>query len=194
MGFPAEKTRYTVAEYLELEAKSPTKNEFHDGEILAMAGGTFQSSRIAMNLAALLVTRLRGSKCAPLDDNMRVRIGNRPDYVYPDQSIVCGEPIFDADDTNQTTILNPSVVIEILSPSTEAYDRGEKFELYRQIESFREYVLVSQKGPSVETYFRQDDGSWRIGNAQGLDAVAKLASVGIGLPLAQIYEGVTFRP
>lgn len=120
MGLPPEKTRYTVQQYLELEAKSPTKNEFHDGEVLAMAGGTYQSSRIAMNLAALLVTRLRGSKCVPLDDNMRVRIGKQPDYVYPDQSIVCGEPVFDPNDSNQTTILNPKVVIEILSPSTRS--------------------------------------------------------------------------
>jgi len=190
MGLPLEQRRYTIAEYLELEEKSEVKNEFHDGEILAMAGGSYSQSRIIMNLGLAAGMRLKGSSCFMLESNMRVRVGKRLNYLYPDANIVCGKPEFDPDDIKQTTITNPRVIFEILSDSTERYDRGEKFSLYRDIDSMEDYVLVSQSTAMIETYSRQKDGAWRIAVYQGLAAVAKLPSVSIELPLAELYIGV----
>ena len=162
MEMPVEKHHYTIAEYLDLEEKSVGKNEFHDGEILAMAGGSYSHSLVAMNLIGELRNRLRGSPCRPLESNMRVRIGKRLNYVYPDSSIVCGKPQFDPDDRKQTTIINPRVIFEVLSESTELYDRREKFALYRDVESMEEYVLISQSKALIEVFSRQKDGAWQI--------------------------------
>lgn len=192
MGLPVEKHRYSIAEYLELEAKSVGKNEFHNGEILAMAGGTYKQSQIKTHLIVLLGTLLRGHRCGPLDSDMRVRIGNQVDYVYPDALILCGPPQFDPDDRKQTTILNPSVIFEVLSESTEAYDRGDKFSLYREIDSLQEYVLVSQDKPRIELYLRQPDRGWLFTHFDGLEAAAKLRSIEIELQLSEVYEGVSF--
>jgi Uma2 family endonuclease len=151
MGLPAEKRRYTIAEYLEMEEKAVDRHEFHDGEILAMSGGTYAHSRISTNLTIMIGNLLDGHPCHPLGSDMRVRIPGQRDYIYPDISVICGEPQFDPDDPKKTTVINPRVVIEVLPESTESYDRGAKFELYRQIPSLDEYVLVSQLQPQVET-------------------------------------------
>ncbi len=192
MTMPLERRLFTVAKYLAMEELARDKHEFHDGEILAMSGGTFEASRIAVNLVAVLVTRLRGSPCVPLESNMRVRIGRKLNYVYPDASIVCGPPAFDPDDRKRTTILNPRVVFEVLSESTEAYDRGRKFSLYREVESMEEYVLLSQAEPLIETFRRHSDGNWQITVNRGIDALAPLRSVNIDLPLAEVYAGIEF--
>lgn len=189
---PLEQRRYTVAEYLALEEKAARKSEFHDGEILAMSGGTFESSQIMLNLYGVLFARLRGRPCRALESNMRVRVGRQLDYVYPDASIVCGPPEFDPDDQKKTTILNPTVVFEVLSESTEAYDRGRKFAYYRLVESMREYVLVSQSEPLLETFRRHADGNWQITVHRGTGAVAPLTSVGIDLALSEIYDRIDF--
>ena len=138
MTMPAEKHRYTIAEYFALEEHATDRHEYHDGEILAMSGGTYRHSRINTNLLVAFGTRLRNSPCEPLDSNMRIRILGRASYVYPDISIVCGGPEFDVDDPNQTTITNPRIVVEVLSDSTERFDRGRKFDLYRQAPSLQE--------------------------------------------------------
>jgi len=190
MALPVEKRRYTIAEYLELEAKSQTKNEFHNGEILAMAGGSYSQSKIKTNLVATLHRLLRGRECSPLDSDMRVRTGPHANYVYPDALILCGEPEFDPEDRNHTTILNPKVIIEVLSDSTEAYDRGEKFSLYREIELLEEYVLVAQRSPRIEVFHRHPDGSWLFTHFSGIEAIAKIRCVGIELPLRDVYEGL----
>lgn len=189
---PLEQRRYTIAEYLALEEKAEYKSEFHDGEILAMSGGTYSSSRIMHNLNGVLFARLRGHRCHALESNMRIRIGRQLDYVYSDASIVCGPPEFDPDDRKKTTILNPTVVFEVLSESTESYDRGRKFALYRNVESMQEYVLISQSEPLIETFRRHADGNWQITAWRGLEAFAPLASVGIELPLRDVYDGVEF--
>ena len=194
MTMPLERRLFTVAEYLAMEELARDKHEFHEGEILAMSGGTFQASRIAINLGAVLVSRLRGKPCVPVESNMRVRIGRKLNYVYPDASIVCGPPAFDEDDRKQTTILNPRVVFEVLSESTEAYDRGRKFSLYREVESMEEYVLLSQGEPLIETFRRHSDGNWQITSHRGIEAIAPLASVRIELPLAEVYAGIEFPP
>lgn len=192
MALPAPTQRFTPQEYLRLEEAALDKHEFHAGEILAMSSGTYRQSRFSANLILEVGARLRGSPCFVLESNMRVRIAREDRYVYPDAMIVCGQPQFDPLDPKQTTIFNPKAVIEVLSESTEAYDRGAKFTAYRTLESLKEYVLVSQLGPTVETFFRQDDGNWLFSAWQGLDAVATLRSAAVELPLKDVYAGVTF--
>ena len=184
--------RFTAEEYLRREAKSLDKHEYHDGEILVMTGGTYRHSRISANTIRAAGNRLDGTPCFVLESNMRVSIPAENRYVYPDASIVCGEPAFDPLDKNQTTILNPRVVVEVSSDSTEGYDRGWKFRAYRTLTSFSEYVMISQIEPAIETYARREDGLWTIGSYQGLEAVARLLSIDIDLPLAEVYAGLSF--
>jgi Uma2 family endonuclease len=192
MGPPTQINKYTIQEYLEMEEKAVDKHEFHDGEILMMSGGTLRHSRIVMNTGATLHALLKGKPCFALDSNMRVRISDRWHYVYPDISVVCGAPIFDPDDAKKTTIINPRVVIEVLSESTELYDRGGKFDFYRQIPSLEEYVLVSQSQPMVETYLRQPkDSTWLFSPFKG--PTATLRSLQISMPFAEIYDGIDFE-
>lgn len=193
MGLPAEKRRYTIAEYLEMEEKAVDRHEYDNGEILMMSGGTYKHSRINMNFGGALVAALKGKPCHPLDSNMRVRIVRENRYVYPDISIVCGAPDFDVDDPKQTTITNPRVVIEVLSESTAAYDRGKKFEAYRAIPSLEMYVLVAQDEPLVETFRRGEEGTWILRAFKGLDARVNLECVGVNIPLADLYTGITFE-
>ncbi|MDB5297313.1 MAG: hypothetical protein JWO31_3296 [Phycisphaerales bacterium] len=193
MALPAEKRRYTVTEYLEREEKALDRHEFHDGEILAMSGGTYVHGQINSNVTRALGNRLGGTGCTVVGSDVRVRVGRDRHYVYPDQSVVCGSPAFDPADDKQTTILNPKVIFEVLSDSTEAYDRGDKFARYREVPSIIEYVLVSQREPMVETFRRGEDGTWRFFAAfAGWDAVARLPSIGIDLPLADVYAGIKF--
>ena len=194
MPLPAPQTeRFTVQEYLRREAKALDKHEFDDGEILVMSGGTYRHSRIAANVIMAAGNRLVGKPCFVLESNMRIAIPTENRYVYPDASIICGEPAFDPLDENQTTILNPRVVIEVSSDSTEGYDRTWKFSSYRTLESFAEYVVISQSAPEIETYAQREDGSWIIGSHKGLAAAAGLLSVGIDLPLAEVYAGLGFE-
>src|SRR6185437_2274484 len=140
---------FTIEEYLRGEEQSVVKHEFHEGEILEMTGGTYEHSLITANVVGEMRVRLKGSQCKVLESNMRVRVRPTPRYVYPDASVVCGPPQFDPQDPKRTTIINPRVIIEVLSESTEAYDRGEKFTRYREIATFEEYILVSQSSPMI---------------------------------------------
>ena len=191
--------RYTVEEYLELEGNTPEeKFEYRDGfvvamrEALAMAGGSLQHVIINTNLIGALANRLRDGPCRVYGNDLRVRIPRKALYTYPDVSVVCGEGQFDNHGRAGATLTNPTLIVEILSPSTELYDRGDKFALYREIPSLVEYVLVSQANPRVETFYHRDDGGWSFGPYEGLGAVAKLLSVAIELPLADAYDGVQF--
>jgi Uma2 family endonuclease len=192
MSMPAQEHRYTIAEYLAMEEQAVDRHEFHDGEIMAMSGGTYTHSRINTNLIGGLVQRLRGTPCEPLDSNMRIRIASRASFIYPDISIVCGGPKFDVDDPKRTTIINPRIVVEVLSDSTERYDRGKKFDLYREVTSLEEYVLVSQHETLVETFLRQPEGAWLFMPWKGLGAAMELRSVKLSIPLSEIYAGLTF--
>jgi Uma2 family endonuclease len=147
---------------------------------------------INTNLIAAVSRLLAGKPCRPLDSNMRVRISGKSSYVYPDISVVCGGPIFDADDPKQTTITNPRVVIEVLSESTESYDRGGKFNLYGSVVSLEEYLLVSQRRPLIETYLRQADGTWTFTSYEGMESSVLLRSLQISIPLAEVYADVSF--
>ena len=158
----------------------------------AMAGGTEKHAAICDNLLERVKSRLRGSKCRPYSSSLRVKIEATSNYVYPDLSIVCGERQFE--DDRHDTLLNPRAIVEVLSPSTERYDRGGEFRNYQLITSLEEYVLVSQDEPRVEKFLRQGDVGWLMTVASGLAVSIRLESVGCELSLADIYEDVTFGP
>lgn len=180
--------RMTRLEYLEFEEASEEKHEWHDGEVLAMSGGMFSHAVIATDANRAIGRRLEDGPCDVIDSNMRVWLDAARRYVYPDGLVYCGEPEFDETDGKRTTLLNPTVIIEVLSDSTKAYERGEKFAAYRAVPSLREYVLIEQDRPQVEVYFRHGDGSWRFDAYEGLDAVATLRSVNVDLPLREVYR------
>jgi Uma2 family endonuclease len=185
---------YTVAEYLRIERDAIDKHEYRDGEIIAMSGGTIAHSLITANITRELGNLLKGSPCRVYDSNLRVRIKRRQLYSYPDVSVICERPEIDPDDPSGETITNPRVVIEVLSPSTERYNRTKKFDRYRELDSFREYVLVSQDVARLETFYRQSDGTWALDVANGLDASIKLRAIEVSLPVAEIYAGVELPP
>lgn len=192
MALPAETQRTTLQAYLDLEETSDVRHEFHDGEVLAMSGGTYRHSLITANVVGELRQRLKGRPCRALESNMRVATRSTRRYVYPDASVVCGGPEFDPDDPRETTVVNPALIVEVLSESTEAYDRGEKFNHYRRIPALNEYVLAAQDRPLVESFLRQQDGTWSLATFEGADATAELRSLKLSIPLAEIYAGVEF--
>lgn len=195
MGLPqAIPSHYTPEEYLRLEYDAQERHQYYRGEIFAMAGGSPEHSLIIANVGRELGNRLRGKPCRVYESNLRVRIPRTTLYTYPDIPVICGELRFDPLDTRKQTVLNPSLLVEALSPGTEGWDRGGKFESYQSIESLNEYVLVSCQTPRIETYLRQPDGRWLYTPHAGLDAIARLASLAIDLPLAEAYAGVTFPP
>src|SRR2546426_11011230 len=163
MALPETLHRLTEAEYLELERAAEFKSEFFEGEMFAMAGGTPQHSLIGTNLARELGNRLAGGRCLAYNGDLRIKIEATGLCTYPDLSVICG-PLRFAEGTNDT-VVNPTMVVEVLSDSTEAYDRGKKFEHYRQIPTLQAYLLVSQKEPRIEQFTRQPDGRWVLSDA-----------------------------
>jgi len=175
-------------EYLARERESEIRHEYFRGEMFAMSGGTRPHSLIVGNLRAELRAALR-RRCEVHGGEMRIKVSSTGLYTYPDASVICGEPRLE--DGRQDTLLNPIVVMEVLSPSTEAYDRGDKFGHYRKIETLREYVLVSQDRALVERFVRQGD-AWLLTEFDGLEASLRLDSIGCEIPLQSIYELVEF--
>jgi Uma2 family endonuclease len=194
MAVPAEKPCHSIEDYLRIERDSLDKHEFHDGEILAMSGGSPMHSLIASNVMRHIGNRLGNKRCRAFESNLRIRIGDQPRYVYADGSVICGPLAFDPADAKRETVTNPILVAEVLSPSTELYDRSRKFDLYRQIPSLEEYVLVAQHAPLVEVFSRGPDGTWIFWPYSGLKATAKLKSIDVSIALSEIYEGVEFPP
>ena len=182
--------RLSPEKYLEIERKAQVKSEYYAGEMFAMAGATYRHNLITFNIGGELRTRLRGRNCRVTGTDMRVCTGPEGLYSYPDIIVICDEPRFL--DNQFDTLLNPVMIVEILSPSTKDYDRGSKFELYRMIESLRDYLLVAQDRPHVEHYARQPDSRWLLADANGLPAAVAVSSLGIELPLAEIYSLVNF--
>ncbi len=182
--------RYTYDEYLVRERVADTKSEYLGGQIFAMAGGSPKHNSIGVNLVASLKNRLRGSLCRPFNSDQRIRISASGLATYPDVSIICGELQLDAQDAD--AIVNPRVIFEVLSKSTEGYDRGKKFDFFRQIDSLSEYVLVSQEDSQVECFTRQSDGNWLLSITKGLSGALRLSTVLVELPLVEIYEDIVF--
>lgn len=183
----AEHIRLSEEEYLTFERASPIRHEYADGEIFAMPGGTFEHSALAANMLGELGNALAGRGCQVLTSDMRVKIPNASRYVYPDASVVCARPVFV--DDQRDTLLNPCLVVEVLSDSTEGYDRGDKFAHYRGIPSLSEYLLASQKEPRIEVFTRQGDGSWVL-RIYGPGERASLSSIGCSLEVDRVYAGL----
>jgi Uma2 family endonuclease len=182
--------KLTAEQYLEIERKAQFKSEFYRGEMFAMSGASREHNLIANNIGGEARSRLRGSPCEVYSSDMRVRVDRTGLYVYPDVVVACGEPRFV--DEHVDTLVNPRVLFEILSDSTEKYDRSTKMSHYMRIDSLQEYVLVSQTTPRVEVYRRSTDGQWIYREARDLIASVALESVGITLPLSEIYLRVEF--
>jgi Uma2 family endonuclease len=185
----------TEEQYLAVERPAEFKSELLDGVMYAMSGGSMRHSYLAVNLLAELRAMLRSSECKAFNSDLRVRVSARM-YAYPDVSVVCGKPLL-ADD-HQDVLLNPVIIVEVLSPSTEQYDRGMKFQLYRTIESLREYILVDQDVEQdkvlIEQYIRQDANTWTLHDHPTLEDELKMDSIGVSLPLRLIYDRVDLLP
>ena len=180
---------FTPEEYLALEAEAEYKSQYFAGEIFAMAGVQPSHDKININLIMALHQRFRGQTCHVFTSAMRVRAADDL-YTYPDVTALCGEPKFTATGKQPPSLLNPRVVFEVLSPSTEAFDRGIKFARYRRLETLTDYVLVSTDQRRVEHHRLRDDGVWDYEDLGDPDELLRLTSVGCELPLAEIYERV----
>jgi len=180
-------THYTAEEYLTLERSAAYKSEFHDGQIYAMTGASREHNLVSGNIYRELSLQLKKRPCEAYINDMRVKAVEANSYHYPDIAVVCGTPQFE--DAQVDTLLNPTVLIEVLSPSTEAYDRGGKFAHYRKISTLREYLLVSQDQPSIERYKRQGD-VWILTEAVGREASVPLESIDCVLSLREVYDKV----
>jgi Uma2 family endonuclease len=179
----------TPEAYLAFErAQLDAKHEFLDGDIIAMAGASRQHNRIVTNLVVSLGSQLRGRPCDVYSSDMRVKILTTGLYTYPDVIAMCHDPQFE--DEALDTLLNPSVIIEVLSPSTEAYDRGIKFAHYRSIDAMQIYILIAQDKPQVEIFRRQGKRDWLLSVVEGLDPRVSLETIGCELALAEVYERV----
>ncbi|HEY4002221.1 MAG TPA: Uma2 family endonuclease [Candidatus Xenobia bacterium] len=185
--------RFTSDEYLTLERSAESKSEWIDGEIFAMGGGTPDHSTIKTNIAGELHRQLKGTGCRVYDSDMKVRVVSRRAamrglFTYPDVTVVCGEPQFH--DTYGDILVNPKVLFEVLSPSTNDYDRGQKRLRYQAIPSLSDYCIVAQSGPRVEHWLRSPDGTWAVTPVSGLGGSLVLASIDCGLPLSDIYDRI----
>lgn len=182
----------TLSEYLHQETRTGTKHEYYRGEIFAMVGETPRHALIATNFLRESSEALKGKPCVAYNGDLRIKADQSGLYTYPDASIICGQLVLDSELSN--TVLNPTVVVEVLSESTEKYDRGQKSSHYRLISSLKQLVLISQERPLVECLTRHDSGGWLLTDYRGLEPTLALGSVGISIPLAEIYRNVQFDP
>ena len=187
MSSQAQK-RYTAEEYLALERQAQYKSEYCAGEIFAMAGASRWHNLIVANVIGELRLQLKGRPCTTYPSDMRVKISPTGLYTYPDVTVVCGEAQFE--DTRQDTLLNPTLIVEVLSESTEAYDRGGKFAHYRKLPTLLEYVLITQTKPHIEHYIRQPDHRWLLEEAEGLHSTVHFPAIDCHLSLAEAYDKV----
>jgi Uma2 family endonuclease len=177
-------------EYLEREACAERKHEYFHGKIYAMAGATEEHNLISVNVAGELRQQFKGRLCRAYSTNMRVLVSKTRLYTYPDVIAVCGEPRFT--NPQRTALLNPTVIVEVLSASTESYDRGEKFDHYRTLESLTDYLLIAQDKMRLEHYVRQPDDRWMLTVVSDPQGVLEIESIGCTLRLVDVYEKVEF--
>jgi Uma2 family endonuclease len=185
----AEPNQLSVQEYLRLERLAETKNEYLDGQMVAMTGASLRHNLIVVNLHRELGNQLKHRPSELFSSGLRLQIPSANVYTYPDASVVCGNPI--VEDEYADTLLNPTLVIEVLSPSTEAYNRGKKLRWYQSLDSLSEILLISQDVPVIEQLVRQG-GDWIFRTAEGLEAVLPLPSIQAELALAEVYHKVSF--
>jgi len=193
MTLPQKAHYHTPEEYLAFERAAETKHEYLDGQIYAMAGGSPQHNQICFNLAGEIHPQLKGTSCIGYTSDQKIRTDPMDLFSYPDLTIVCGKPIFH--DKHNDVILNPKVIIEVLSPRTEDYDRSEKLTRYQAIKSVADYILISQTRPSVEHFVRQKGKrQWLFTIETEMTAEILIASINCKLKLADIYDRVVFPP
>jgi Uma2 family endonuclease len=181
------KTIFTPEEYLKFEKEVQEKNEFYKGEIFAMSGASPRHNVIFSNLFGELVTKLKGSPCKPYGSDLRIHIPENSLFTYPDISIICGDII--TSELDDDTAIRPVILVEILSPSTRNYDRGDKFKLYRDISSLKEYVLIDSESILAEVYSLNEKGHWELIEYKSPADTLMLHSMQISIPLKDIYEG-----
>jgi Uma2 family endonuclease len=190
------KTKLTMEEYLQWEKTQQEKHEFYRGEIftmeghgnaLAMSGASHRHNKIFSNLFVCLGILLKGKSCQPYGSDMRIHIPENTLYTYPDITIICGD--FISSDIDEDTVLQPTVIIEILSPSTKNYDRGEKFTLYRDIPVLKEYIMIDTAAIRIEAFRINDRGHWELEEYKSVEGILRIPSVDVSLPVADIYEG-----
>jgi len=183
--------RLTPEQYLEIErAAQDVRSEYYNGRMYAMSGGTYPHAIVIGNLARELGNALKKGPCVVTTSDMRIRVNKTGLYTYPDIVVLCDPPQYG--DGRRDTVLNPALIVEVLSPSTEAYDRGFKFAQYRALESLQEYVLVSQSEPRVEIFRRQSSGDWLLSESAGPESTCQFDSVSCTIALKDIYDKVTF--
>ncbi|MEK6287135.1 MAG: Uma2 family endonuclease [Acidobacteriota bacterium] len=185
------KRKYTLEEYFDLELSTNERFEYWNGEVFSMSGGSEEHDQIEGNTYLTLRLALRGRECRVFTANMRIKVPSLPPYRYGDVSALCGQPIFEKIG-GVDALTNPLLIIEVLSDSTEAYDRGDKFTHYKSIPSLREYLLIAQHRPHITHYAKNEDGSWSYSEINDLSASIHLSSVDCVLELTSVYEGVTF--
>ena len=198
MALPDTLPSFTPDEYLAFERGTESKHEYLDGLIYAMAGASPEHSTLCVNVSEIITRQLRGTPCRPFSADMKIRCltstsptrGKRGLFAYPDFIVVCGEPVFH--DVQQDVLINPTLIVEVLSPSTEADDRGEKFLRYQELVSFTDYLLVAQRYPCLEHFAKQADGQWLVTIETSLAGSISIASINCRLPLAEVYEWVRF--
>lgn len=198
MALPKEQLLYTVEQYLEMERAAEERSEFIDGHVYKMAGESLSHSRICINLAIIVGNQLRGKPCEALSPNMKVRSGpylkgqrnTKGFFSYADLTVFCGRPEFH--DEHEDVLLNPTVIFEVLSESTQDFDRSQKFLRYRtHLASLQNYVLVWQDAPFIELYTRQPNG-WFLSEHEGLESSVYLAAIDCQLSLSEVYDRITF--
>lgn len=183
------KKLYSPEEYLALERVAEYKSQYYAGEIFAMAGGSPRHNVVILNVGAEFRAKLKGRNCTVFSSEQRLKVSATGLYTYADASVVCGEPQFDDDDL----LLNPILLVEVLSDSTEGYDRGKKFEHYRRIPSFQEYLLIAQDRCKIDQYAKQPDGRWALlSEVSDLQSSVKLQSLNVEISVAEIYYQIKF--
>lgn len=187
-----QEQKFTFEEYLVKEKAAEYKSEYHDGKIVAMAGGSFDHNTIGQNAGNAISNQLKAKKkkCRVANSDQKVFIASYDKGIYPDVSVFCDKPKFHKN--RKDVLTNPILVVEVLSPSTEDYDRGKKFTQYRSLPSFKEYVLIAQNEAKIESWYKQEENVWRISNAKGLDSSIYLYSLDIEITLSDIYYLVDF--
>ena len=182
---------FSVESYLDFECVQVERHEFLDGSVYAMAGESPNHSTICFNLNTIIGLQLRGKRCRGFSPNMKIATNEKGLYSYPDLAVVCGQPTFY--DGTKDVITNPTLIVEVLSPSTEHYDRGEKFLRYtNQIETLQNYILISQNKPLIEIFSRQENGGWGKSETEGLESVLKIDSIECEIDLSELYELIEF--
>ena len=193
MGLPKKIPYYTPEEYLAFERAADTKHEYLDGQIYAMAGGSPPHNQVCFNAIVAVGVQIRGTECIGYTSDQKIRTDPMDLFSYPDLTVVCGQPVFH--DKHKDVILNPKVIIEVLSPTTEDYDRSEKLSRYQKLNSLSDYILVSQIRPCVEHFVRQKGKrQWLFTIETEMAAEIFIASINCKLKLADIYDRVVFPP